>query len=96
MQRRPTLSLVDGEPYALLHEDDAALMEGLLRQRPTWAGDAHTFDLFRDTQQVDDAAKIRAFAATYPSIPPCRSRWSGLILVRMATSGANEVVRSSW
>ncbi len=56
MQRRPTLSLVEGEPYALLHEDDAALMEGLLRQRPTWAGDAHTFDLFRDTQQVDDAA----------------------------------------
>src|SRR5579883_3054646 len=39
--------------------------------------------------------KIRILAAIYPSIPPCRSRWSGVMLRRTATSKARLEVSSS-
>ena len=56
LERRPTLTLLDGLPYSLLRPDDAALMEELMRTRPTYARDAQTFELFEHQEQVDHAA----------------------------------------
>jgi hypothetical protein len=53
---RPTLTLVDDAPHGLAGEADVALLESLLRQRPTWARDEATFDIFRAQEQVDEAA----------------------------------------
>ena len=53
---RPSLTLVEEFDYSLLAPDDLALIEGLGRQRPTYAVDATTFDLFRSQAQIDDAA----------------------------------------
>lgn len=53
---RPTLTLVDDAPHGLAGEADVALLESLLRQRPTWAKDEATFDIFRSQEQVDEAA----------------------------------------
>jgi len=56
LERRPTLTLIEGLPYSLLVEDDAALLEGLARQRPTYAADAYTHEIFEHQHQLDDAA----------------------------------------
>jgi hypothetical protein len=56
LERRPTLTLIEGLPYSLLGEDDAALLEGLSRQRPTYAADAYTHAIFEHQHQLDDAA----------------------------------------
>jgi hypothetical protein len=53
---RPTLTLVEEAPHGLAGEADVALLESLLRQRPTWARDEATFDIFRSQAQVDEAA----------------------------------------
>lgn len=56
LERRPTLTLVAGEAFSLLRPDDAALLEELMRQRPTYARSALEFELFQHPAQVDDAA----------------------------------------
>ena len=56
LTQRPTLTMVDGHEHSLLREDDQALMEALLRQRPTFAADARSFDHFKTQDQVDAAA----------------------------------------
>lgn len=53
---RPTLTMVDGQEYSLLNDDERALMEGLMRQRPTFAKSPDDFDLFKHQAQVDQAA----------------------------------------
>lgn len=56
LESSPTLTLLDGERYSLLDANDAALFEELSRQRPTFAADAITFDIFKRQEQVDRAA----------------------------------------
>lgn len=56
MRDRPTLTLVDSDDYSLLGADDRALVESLLRTRPTYAADANTYDIFKSQEQLDDAA----------------------------------------
>src|ERR1051325_4770203 len=41
-------------------------------------------------------AKICRLAAIYPSIEPCRSKWSGVMLSKTATLKASEAISSSW
>lgn len=53
---RPTLTMVDGQEYSLLNDHERALMEGLMRQRPTFAQSPEDFDLFKRQSQVDQAA----------------------------------------
>jgi len=56
LRDRPTLSLIEGDRYSLLDEDERALAESLERQRPTFAADAATFDVFKEQSQVDSAS----------------------------------------
>lgn len=56
LERRPTLTIIEGLPYSLLSDDDAALIESLQRQRPTFARDTVTHELFAHQEQVDQAA----------------------------------------
>src|SRR5690606_10171408 len=56
LERRPTLSLVAGDRFSLLGEDDEALCDALTFPRPTFAEDAVTYDIFRDQDQLDAAA----------------------------------------
>jgi hypothetical protein len=62
LTKRPTLSIVDGQPYSLLGEDDQLLMEGLSRSRPVfmWNG-GHS--IFTQQSQVDDVAGRLALIA---------------------------------
>jgi hypothetical protein len=54
--KRPTLTLVDGLRFSLLREEDAALLDALLRTRPTYAADSAHHAEFSRQRQVDDAA----------------------------------------
>ena len=56
LRERPTLSLIEGVPHSLLNPDEQALFEGLTDLRPTYAEDRHTFSIFLNQKQVDQAA----------------------------------------
>jgi hypothetical protein len=56
LRDRPTLSLLERDELSLLNEDDRALADSLLRHRPTYAADRHDYDIFKEQDQLDDAA----------------------------------------
>ena len=56
LQHRPTLTIVDSMEYSLLDAQDAALMEGLHRQRPVYGESEFNFELFTSQEQLDQAA----------------------------------------
>lgn len=56
LSHRPALTIIDALEYSLLNAEDAALMEGLSRQRPTYGINETTFDLFDSQAQLDAAA----------------------------------------
>lgn len=56
LERRPTLTLLEGLPYSLLNPEDASLLEALSRTRPTYASSEFDFDIFSRAEQLDDAA----------------------------------------
>ena len=56
LMHRPALSIVEGLEHSLLGEQDTALMEGLMRQRPVYGEDAFHFELFSTQAQLDEAA----------------------------------------
>lgn len=56
LEERPALSLMDGERYSLLNEDERALAESLDRPRPTFAWDWRSYEIFKSQEQLDAAA----------------------------------------
>lgn len=56
LTQRPTLTLTDDLDYSLLNPEEESLIESLIRQRPTYASSPVDFDIFRNQQQIDDAA----------------------------------------
>lgn len=56
LEHRPTLSIVEGDRYSLLDDDERALAESLSRPRPTFAWDAMRHEIFKSQEQLDSAA----------------------------------------
>ncbi|MFB6263898.1 MAG: DUF6178 family protein [Bradymonadaceae bacterium] len=56
LRDRPTLTLLEDDELSLLSPDDRALAESLTRRRPTWAADASNYEIFKEQDQIDDAA----------------------------------------
>lgn len=56
LEERPALTLIDGERYSLLNEDERALAESLDRPRPTFAWDWRSYEIFKSQEQLDAAA----------------------------------------
>jgi hypothetical protein len=56
LEERPALTLLDGERYSLLNEDERALAESLDRPRPTFAWDWRRYEIFKSQEQLDSAA----------------------------------------
>jgi len=56
LRDEPTLSILEKDELSLLDPDDRAVAESLLRQRPTYAEDRQTFDIFKSQDQLDETA----------------------------------------
>jgi hypothetical protein len=56
LSHRPALTIVEGDRYSLLNNDERALAEALTRPRPVYAEDEVTFDIFKRQEQLDSAA----------------------------------------
>jgi hypothetical protein len=56
LEHRPALSIIEGDTYSLLNEDERALAESLARPRPTFAWDKTTYEIFKSQEQLDSAA----------------------------------------
>ena len=56
LKDRPTLGLLEEDNLSLLDGDDRALVESLLRRRPTYAEGSHDYDIFKEQEQLDSAA----------------------------------------
>ena len=56
LMHRPTLTLLESQDASLLGDEDAALCEGLMRQRPTYGLSPERFELFESQRQLDEAA----------------------------------------
>lgn len=56
LETRPALTLVEGQRYSLLNEDERALAESLDRPRPTFAWDWRSYEILKSQEQLDHAA----------------------------------------
>jgi hypothetical protein len=56
IRRRPALTIIEGERWSLLREEDAALCEAILRPRPMFALSPTEHEIFHTQSQVDEAA----------------------------------------
>jgi len=56
LRDEPTLTILEKDELSLLSPDDRAVAESLMRQRPTYAADRNTFDIFKSQEQLDETA----------------------------------------
>jgi hypothetical protein len=56
LEHRPALSIIEGDAFSLLNNDERALAESLARPRPTFAWDKTTYEIFKSQDQLDSAA----------------------------------------
>jgi hypothetical protein len=56
LEDNPTLTLLDHDDYSLLTDDDRALVEALKRKRPYYSRSATEHEIFKEQEQIDEAA----------------------------------------